>query len=145
VKSRMKLFYIAGIVCEEDGSGYSVYFPDIPHVAAGGETVPEAVANAADGLYVALREMAEQNQEIPSPSSLEEVKAKVRKERQEDGLPYPEDTLYQYIAAPDLNMTPVRINITVPRGILSEIDGKAKLAGMSRSGYLVAAAQAYAG
>ena len=140
----MKAFYIAGIVREDDGSGYSVYFPDVPNVAAGGETVQEALTNAADGLYVALRGMAEQHQDIPAASDLETVKAKVRAEREEDGLPYPEDTLYQYIAAPALDMVPVRVNITVPRSILDEIDGRAKLAGMTRSGFLVAAAQAYA-
>ena len=139
----MKVFYIAGIVPEEDGSGYSVYFPDVPNVAAGGENVQEAITNATDGLYVALRGMAEQHQEIPTASDLETVKAKVRAEREGDGLPYPEDTLYQYIAAPALDMVPVRVNITVPRSILEEIDGRAKLAGMTRNGFLVAAAQAY--
>ncbi len=46
-----------------------------------------------------------------------------------------EDTVYQYIKAPAIDMVPVRIiNITVPKSILEEIDNNAKLAGMSRSG-----------
>lgn len=94
----MSCFYIAGIVPENDGGGYSVYFPDVPNAAAGGETVEEAITNAADGLYVALRGIAEQNAKIPSPSSLAEAAAKVQQEREKDGLPYPKDTLYQYIA-----------------------------------------------
>lgn len=141
----MKSFYIAGIVPEsaESGGGYSVYFPDVPNVAAGGETVEEAIVNAADGLHIALRGLAEQNDRIPVPSSLEEVRARVRAERELDGLPYPEDTLYQYIAAPALNMVPVRVNITIPRADLEEIDAKAKLHGFTRSGFLTHAALEY--
>ena len=53
----MKKFYIAGIVPEsmEEGGGYSVYIPDMPQVAAGGENVAEAIANATSALYLALR------------------------------------------------------------------------------------------
>lgn len=139
----MSCFYIAGIVPEQDGRGYSVYFPDVPNVAAGGETVEEAITNATDGLYVALRDIAEQNAKIPSPSSLAEVTAKVRQEREADGLPYPKDTLYQYIAAPSLDMVPVRVNVTIPRSILHEIDIKAKRNGFTRSGFLTHAALSY--
>lgn len=92
--------YIAGIVKEADGSGYSVYFPDIPNICAGGSTVQEAIANASDGLYVALRGLAEDRQRIPDPSDMESARAKVMAERELDNLPCPEDTLYQYIPAP---------------------------------------------
>ena len=40
----MKKYYIAAFVPEEDGSGYSVYFPDVPRCFTGGETLEEAVA-----------------------------------------------------------------------------------------------------
>lgn len=139
----MSVYYIAGIVKEDDGSGYSVYFPDVPNVCASGSTVPDAVENATEGLYLALRGMAEDRQEIPVPSDMETVKMKVKEERALDKLPYPEDTIYQYIKAPAIDMVSVRVNITVPKSILDEIDNNAKLAGMSRSGFLVAAAQAY--
>ena len=55
----MEMFYIAGIVPEEDGSGYSVYFPDVPQVAAGGETVQEAMDGAVSckaGTVAVLRQ-----------------------------------------------------------------------------------------
>lgn len=139
----MKNFYIAGIVKEDSGSGYSVYFPDVPNVCACGRTIQEAIVNASDGLFVALRALVEKNQPLPAPSDMETVKEKVREIRIIDELPYPEDTLYQYFSAPAAEMAPVRVNITVPKSILEEIDNNAKLAGMSRSGFLVAAAQAY--
>jgi len=142
--SHMQSYYIAGIVKEDDGSGFSVYFPDIPNIAAGGATTEEAIKNATDALYVALRGIAEKNETIPVPSTLEEARRKVREEREADCLPYPEDTLYQYFASPSLDIVPVRVNITIPRSTLQEIDAKAKLSGMTRSGYLAAAAQAFA-
>lgn len=105
----------------------------------------EAIDNAIDGLYVGLRGMAEDREEIPVPSDMETAKAKVRAARIMDDLPCPDDVIYQYIPAPELDMTPVRVNITVPKGVLAEIDSHARLCGMTRSGFLVAAAQAYSG
>jgi len=139
----MRKYYIAGIFREEDGSGYSVYFPDVPNVCAGGENMSEAIENAADGLYEALRGMVEDNTAIPEPSGLEQVKKGIQEFHEKIGVAYPEDTIYQYIPAPVIDRVPVRVNITVPKNILAEIDRNAKLAGMSRSGFLVAAAQAY--
>lgn len=139
----MNNFYIAGIIKEADGSGYSVYFPDLPDICAGGSSVQEAIQNATDGIYLAFRGLAEDRREAPVPSDMESARAKVKSERELDNLPYPEDTVYQYIQAPDISMVPVRVNITVPKSILEEIDRKAKLAGMTRSGFLVAAGQAY--
>lgn len=139
----MATYYIAGIVREEDGSGYSVYFPDVPNVCAGGSSVQEAIQNATDGLYVALRGMAEDRHEMPIPSDMQTVIAKVKAERTMDNLPFPDDAVFQYIPAPEVNMVPVRVNITIPKSVLEEIDLNAKLAGMTRSGFLVAAAQAY--
>ena len=100
----MATYYIAGIVKEDDGSGYSVYFPDVPNVCASGTSIPEAVENASEGLYLALRGLAEDRQDAPTPSDMETVKAKVREIREIDELPYPEDTVYQYIKAPAIDM-----------------------------------------
>jgi len=141
----MKSFYLAGIVPENlaSGGGYSVYIPDVPNVVAGGENIAEAISNATSALYLALRGLAEQNAEIPTPSAFEHVRERVRVERAEDGLPYPEDTVYQYIAAPNLDMVPVRLNVSLPRAILEEIDEATERMAMTRSGFLAAAAQAY--
>lgn len=95
----MSCSYPAGIIREDDGSGYSVYFPDLPNVAAGGESVEEALNNASSGLAVALRDLAERNVPVPVPSSMEEARAKVRAEREADELPFPDDALFQNVDA----------------------------------------------
>ena len=73
---------------------------------------------------------------------MQEAVERVKKERAESGLETPEDTLYQYIHAPETSKMPVRISVTIPRATLDEIDNKARDAGMTRSGYLAAAALA---
>ena len=138
----MNRYYIAGIVQEEDG-GYSVYFPDVPNAVGGGETVEEAIFNASEGLIVALRGMVEQGAAIPEPSTMDAVKRAVEAERLGDDLPYPEDTIYQYVAAPSLETVPVRVNVTIPKGALEEIDARAKSLGYTRSGFLTQAALKY--
>ena len=141
----MKKFYLAGIVPEraEDGGGYSVYIPDAPQVAAGGETVAEAIGNATSALYLALRGLAEQGSDLPEPSAFENVRAAVRAEREGDGLSYPDDTVYQYIVAPSFDMVPVRLNISLPKAVVEEIDEVTERMAMTRSGFLVAASRAY--
>jgi predicted RNase H-like HicB family nuclease len=138
----MKTYYAAGFVPEEDGK-YSVYFPDIPGCHTWGENLAHATEVAPDALADMLEAMAADNDEIPAPSSLSEVREKVREIRKLDGLPYPEDTVYQLVAAPCLDMTPVRINVSIPRGALSEIDKKARELGYTRSGYLAHSALHY--
>ena len=141
----MKKFYIAGIVPEiaKNGGGYSVYIPDVPQVAAGGENVAEAISNATAALYLALRGMTEQNAVIPEPSPLGDVQAKVRAERKQDGLPYPKETVYQFIPAPSLETVPLRLNISLPKSLVEEMDEAAHRLGMPRSGFIAVAAREY--
>lgn len=137
----MNIYYIAGIVEESDGSGYTAYFPDVPEVCASGVTMQKVLFYAGEGLRQALRTRVEEGKAIPAPCSMEEARERVRDERNQVELPFPEDSLFQYFPAPDLDMAPVRVNISIPKAILKEIDYKAKLAGMTRSGYIAAACQ----
>lgn len=141
----MKKFYIAGLVPEtaEDGGGYSVYIPDVPQVAAGGETPAEAIVNATSALYLALRGMSEQNAVLPEPSPLEKVREMVAAERAGDALPCPVGIVYQYIPAPALDMVSVRLNVSLPKAIVEEIDEVTERMAMTRSGFIAAASRAY--
>lgn len=138
----MKKFYIASIV-PEVGGGYSVYFPDLPSVEAGGETVEEAIGNATSNLHLTLRDMAQRNIDLPEPSSLDEVHAKVKAKREADKLPYPENTVYQFFAIPRMNMEPVRLNISLPKFLVEEMDAEADFLEMTRSGLIHEATQEY--
>ena len=52
-------------------------------------------------------------------------------------------SVYQYLAAPALDMVPVRVSISIPKSALEVIDEKAKGAGFTRSGFLAHAALEY--
>lgn len=139
----MKKYYIAAFVPEEDRRGIPSNFPDVPRCFTGGETLEEAMFMAEDVLRLVLQDMAAERKEIPAPSGLEAVRKKVEEERALDGLSTPADTVYQLVAAPELDMVPVKVTISVPRSALDEIDKKAKEYGFTRSGLIVRAAQEY--
>jgi predicted RNase H-like HicB family nuclease len=138
----MKTYYAAGFVLEADGK-YSVYFPDILGCYTWGENLAHATEAASDALSDMLGAIAAANGDVPQPSRLEDVRKKVQEIRRMDGLPCPKDTVYQLVAAPCLDPTPVRVNVSIPRGALAEIDKKAKALGYTRSGYLVHSALHY--
>jgi predicted RNase H-like HicB family nuclease len=135
--------YIAAFVPEEDGQ-YSVYFPDVAGAYTCGATLEEAYDMAEDVLKVVLQEMAAANKLIPAPGNIETAMRQTRAQREGDGLSLPAaGVLYQFVPAPSLEMTPVRINISLPKSVLTEVDRKAAAAGMTRSGFLAAAAAGF--
>jgi hypothetical protein len=48
--------------------------------------------------------------------------------------------LFQLFKAPEVDMTPVKISISLPKSTLAAIDEKARQAGLTRSGSLSTAA-----
>jgi antitoxin HicB len=53
----------------DEGGGYLVEFPDLPGCMSDGETVAEAVANAADAQAAWLAAMREAGRPIPAPGA----------------------------------------------------------------------------
>jgi antitoxin HicB len=53
----------------EEGGGYLVEFPDLPGCMSDGDTVAEALANAADAQATWLAAMCEAGRMIPAPSA----------------------------------------------------------------------------
>lgn len=69
----MKLVYPAKFYYEEDG-GYSVEVPDLVGCITQGETLEEAMEMAQDAALGWLLTTIEEEEEIPTPSSIEEIK-----------------------------------------------------------------------
>ncbi len=65
--------YIA-LVHKDDGTSYGVSFPDVPGCISAGDTLEEAVANAADALAGHFALMKADGEPIPSPRSFEQLK-----------------------------------------------------------------------
>lgn len=111
----------------DDGVTYGVTVPDLPGCFSGGDTLDEAIEMAKEAIDCHYELMVERGVEIP--------KAK---------------TIAEHIADPDLadavwaivevdvkqyQSKPVRLNISLPEGLVKSIDEYAKAHHLSRSGF----------
>lgn len=116
-----------------ESTAWGVVVPDLPGCFSAGDTAEEAFTNAVEAIEAHCEILAEDGLDIPTPRPLAE--------RQGD----PEFVGWVW-ALVDVDVSRFegkaeKINITVPRMMLSRIDDYAKRHGMSRSGFLVEAAR----
>jgi len=138
----MKTAYYGIFVIDNDDNGkVSVVFPDIPGCFTWGENMEDAFAMAIDALESHLEALADDGNAIPSPSSRDKALEKFKAEYQDESTP--NEIILQLVPAPELDNSPMRVNVSIKRYQLERIDRKAAAAGMSRSGFLAAAANTY--
>lgn len=123
--------YIA-VVHKDPDSDYGVSFPDFPGCITAGSTIDEAKDMAHEALSLHTKGMLEDGDKIPDPSSLENI---MGDSENADAI------AFLMVTIPDPKPKTVRVNITVPEDTLRRIDATAKKRGMSRSSFLVHAAQ----
>ncbi len=140
----MKKWYFALFLPAREG-GYSILFPDFPEIASQGDDIDDAMFMAQDALNIVAEEYVRSRDELPLPSTQEQAQAALDEEMKdpEGLLDTTRKPLLQLFAAPLTDTTPVKISATFTRRTLDIIDMKAKAHGMTRSGFLAAAAQAY--
>ena len=68
----LALPYKMEIVPDPDEGGFVVSYPDLPGCLSSGETVEQAIANAADAKKAWLEAAMEDGIEIPEPDSLDD-------------------------------------------------------------------------
>jgi predicted RNase H-like HicB family nuclease len=122
--------YIA-LIHKDAGSDYGVSFPDLPGCVTAGVDLDDARAIAEEALALHLAGMAEDEEPIPEPSSLEAVMAD-RENR---------DAVAILVKAPPATAKAVRVNMTIPENELEQIDKFAAEQGYTRSGFLLHAAK----
>jgi predicted RNase H-like HicB family nuclease len=123
--------YIA-IVHKDPKSDFGVSFPDFPGCVTAGRDIDEAKDMAQEALTLHIQGMIEDGEQLPAPSKLEEIMA---------DPDFADAAAYLVVDVPDTKPRTVRVNITVPEMTLKQIDAAAKKRGMSRSSFLVHAAQ----
>ena len=123
--------YIA-IVHKDPRSDFGVSFPDFPGCITAGGTIDEAKDMAHDALSLHIKGMLEDVDNIPVPSKLEDIM---------DDSDYSDAAAILVVSVSEVKPRSVRVNITVPEDMLRKIDSVAKKRGMSRSSFLVHAAQ----
>ncbi len=123
--------YIA-IIHKDSDSDYGVSFPDFPGCVTAGKTIDEAKDMSQEALSGHIKVMNEFGEMIPEPSSLEKIISS----------PESSDVIAFFIVTiKDKKSKKVRVNITVPEEDLHQIDSFAKQHGMTRSAFLLKAAQ----
>src|SRR3984885_14322963 len=122
--------YIA-LIHKDAGSDYGVSFPDLPGCITAGVDLDDARRMAEDALALHLAGLAEDEEPLPEPSSLEAVMAD-RENR---------DAVAILVKAPPATAKAVRVNMTLPEDELELIDKFAAEQGYTRSGFLLHAAK----
>jgi len=115
----------------DDATGYSVWFPDLDGCTSAGATTEEALRSAEDGLALHVRGMLEDGEVLPESSSVELAVEAAR------GYGYAAVALVP-VVVPN---PPRRINITMAKDLLQQVDAAAKARGMTRSGFLAEGAR----
>lgn len=129
------MHYIAVIEKEPD-SAFGVWFPDVEGCFSAGETVEEAVANAAEALRQHVEAVESAGSRVPPPRTvdtvllLDEVAAAA-----EAGA-----VLFAVPLFADAGRT-VRINISLDKALVDLIDAAAAARGLTRSAFLAQAAR----
>jgi predicted RNase H-like HicB family nuclease len=119
--------YIA-LIRKEEGRSYGVDFPDFSGCITDGESIDAAYKRAPEVLRFHIKGIHEDGEEIPEPTSLEEITADTGNE---GAVPFP-------VQIPEAKTK--RVNITVSETILRDIDAYARQHNMSRSAFLAHAA-----
>ncbi len=120
--------YIA-LLRKEENSSYGVDFPDFPGCITGGESMDAAYKRAPEVLRFHIKGMLEDGEEIPKPTSLDDILADPDNE---GSVPFP-------VKVPGPKTK--RIDITISEDILEDIDAYARKHHMSRSAFLAHAAK----
>ena len=118
-------------ICIEPGdkaTAFGVVVPDLPGCFSAGDTLDEAMAGAEEAAAAWVDATLDAGGAIPAPSSLEAVRSNPAYADWAFGILTLDPALF--------DDTTERVNITLPRRVLSRLDALAKAAGESRSGFI---------
>ncbi|HUO21304.1 MAG TPA: type II toxin-antitoxin system HicB family antitoxin [Caulobacteraceae bacterium] len=118
----------AAVIEHTDARGFGVWFPDFPGCVALGDDPLTAAQAAQSVLARHVERMADDGEPIPAPTPSEAV------ELPHDVLSY---VFLVEVDAPDAKVAYVRLNVTLPEGLVRRIDA---VSGGNRSGWLALAA-----
>ncbi len=123
------------VIHKDLDSDYGVTVPDLPGCFSAGETIDEALAQAAEAIECHVEGLLIDDEAIPLPTSID---AHAKNPDYADGI--------WAVVAVDfskLSGKSKRINITVPERLVRQMDRYAAEHGQSRSGLIAEAALRY--
>ena len=117
----------------DDGVRYGVTVPDLPGCFSAGDTLDEALESAREAIDLQLEGLTQEGGEVP-------VARSVAQHQSNPDLAGGTWALVE-VDASKYDSRTEKINITIPRRVLNRVDEFAKSHGLSRSGFLVQAAE----
>jgi len=135
--------YYAGFIPTKEG--FAVLFPDFPGCNSQGDSLEEAVAMAAEALEGHIGVMLNDGDVIPKPSGRQEAEeAFLEQFTALDMGDLPDAAELLPVPVPRFDTQVKKVAVSFNGYRLDMIDRKAAALGMTRSGFLGAAAEAYA-
>ena len=117
----------------DNGVSYGVTVPDLPGCFSAGDTLDEAIEMAREAIDLHCEGLFEGGLDIPTPRPLSEYL--VNPDLADAIWAIVEVDVTKYLSKP------IRINISLPEGLIRDIDEYARAHHMTRSGFLAKAAQ----
>ena len=114
-----------------EAGAYGVVFPDLPGCNAMGETLDEALANAAQSLHDYVADALEQGESVAPPRALEELR-----QDKEVAEALASGSSLANVALVMETGRAVKANLSLDEGVLSAIDQEAKRRKLTRSAFV---------
>jgi predicted RNase H-like HicB family nuclease len=132
----MTTMYYLGIVEKDADSAWGMWFPDMPGCFPASDEFDDFPRVAAEVLRQHVEALASNGRAVPSPRSLADAMGdkEVRRSLKAGAT----TMLVPLLADPGRT---VRVNVTVERGLLDQIDEAAEARGLTRSAFLAQAAR----
>ncbi|MBR4607615.1 MAG: type II toxin-antitoxin system HicB family antitoxin [Lachnospiraceae bacterium] len=121
------------IVYKDNTSDYGAFFPDFPGCFSMAATLDELLANSQDAIETWM--LGEPTEKFPTPSTPEAVLASPEAQGRA--------VFFVDIDTSFLDQSTQSVSITLPRYALDHIDKEASALGLSRSAFILKAAQAF--
>ena len=112
----------------DDARAWGVVVPDLPGCFSAGDTLDEAIEQAHEAIVLHLDGLLDDGEDIPPPHPVSE----------HQGRPEVAGWIWAVVEIDPamLDNQVERVNITLPRRVLSRLDRAARAAGETRSGYI---------
>lgn len=132
----MAISYYLGVIEKDADSAYGMWFPDMPGCFPAADDFNDLPRVAAELLRQHVEALESNGRVVPTPRAVEEVTndRDVRKALRGGAT----TMLVPLLADPGRT---VRVNVTVERGLLDQIDEAADARGLTRSAFLAQAAR----
>ena len=131
--SKSKVVFPIAIELGDDDHAFGVVVPDLPGCFSAGDSMEEALVNTREAISFHMTGMIEEGMDFPERKPIEEHRAN----------PDYANWIWAVVDVDDVREThqSIRVNITLPKGLLNRIDSHAMNRHMSRSGLLAEAAR----